>query len=135
MAREQDQSSGANPTAAHFATTHWSLVFAAGRGGSSEAREAMADLCRIYWYPSTPTPGARRHRRCGAGPDPGFFAHLLAHDLVASADAARGRFRSFLLRCLQNFAASEHARATRVKRGGDDRCLAGCAGGRAAIRP
>ena len=44
MAREQDQSSGANPTAAHFAPTHWNLVFAAGHGGSGEAREAMAEL-------------------------------------------------------------------------------------------
>lgn len=119
MAREQDQSSGANPTAAHFATTHWNLVFAAGHGGSGEAREAMAELCRIYWYP------LYAYARCqGATADAaqdltqGFFAHLLEHDVVASADAARGRFRSFLRRCLQNFAASEHARATRVKRGG-----------------
>jgi hypothetical protein len=33
-----------------FATTRWSLVVAA-RGGSSPAREALAELCSLYWYP------------------------------------------------------------------------------------
>jgi RNA polymerase sigma-70 factor (ECF subfamily) len=36
---------------ARFATTHWSLVVAAGRRSSPQAREALATLCRAYWYP------------------------------------------------------------------------------------
>lgn len=118
MKPERDPPAQTNPTA-QFATTHWSLVFAAGHGGSAEARQAMAGLCQIYWYPLY---AYARHK--GASADAaeeltqGFFEHLLAHDVVASADAARGRFRAFLLRCFQNFAAGEHARATRVKRGG-----------------
>lgn len=119
MTHESDQPGPTRPSAAQFATTHWSLVFAAGHGASAEARGAMAELCRIYWYPLY-----AYARQKGAAPEAaqdltqGFFEHLLEHDLVASAEAARGRFRAFLLRCFKNFTASEHARATRQKRGG-----------------
>jgi hypothetical protein len=34
-----------------FVTTHWSLVLAAGKGASADAREALASLCQTYWYP------------------------------------------------------------------------------------
>ena len=34
-----------------FATTHWSLVLAAGRDDAPEAEAALATLCQIYWYP------------------------------------------------------------------------------------
>ena len=119
MAAEHDQTEATAQTAAQFATTHWSLVSAAARGGSTAARQALADLCQIYWYPLY---AYARHRGqvADAARDltQGFFEHLLEHELVASADAAKGRFRAFLLRCFQNFMASEHARATRQKRGG-----------------
>ncbi len=35
-----------------FATTHWSLVLAAGDGSSARSREALATLCEQYWYPA-----------------------------------------------------------------------------------
>jgi hypothetical protein len=38
-------------TAAQFATTHWSVVLAAGDSGSPDSREALETLCRQYWYP------------------------------------------------------------------------------------
>jgi hypothetical protein len=34
-----------------FATTHWSVVLHAGQADSPQASEAMAQLCRTYWYP------------------------------------------------------------------------------------
>src|SRR5687768_13345231 len=34
-----------------FATTHWTVVVAAGHAGSGEAGPAMAALCETYWYP------------------------------------------------------------------------------------
>src|SRR3989442_200919 len=37
--------------AAQFATTHWSIVLAAGAKGSPQAAEALEKLCRVYWYP------------------------------------------------------------------------------------
>src|SRR5512138_195816 len=106
-------------TAAQFATTHWSVVFAAGHGGSTSAGEALAELCRSYWYPLY-----AYARRTGSSPEDaedlaqGFFHHLLENRLIVSADAAKGRFRSFLLRSFCNFKATTHARASRQKRGG-----------------
>ena len=35
----------------NFATTRWSVVLAAGQGGSPDADAALATLCRSYWYP------------------------------------------------------------------------------------
>lgn len=128
MGHDRDESTTAADagTAAAFAMTHWSLVLAAGHGGSAVARQAMAQLCQLYWYPLY-----AYARRQGADADAdaardltqGFFEHLLEHELVARADAARGRFRSYLLQCFKNFASSERARARRQKRGGGDLVL------------
>ena len=102
-----------------FPPTHWSVVLTAGHGRSGDAAEALAELCRTYWYPLY-----AYARRSGRSPEDaqdltqGFFEHLLESRLVASADATRGRFRSFLLQCFRNFMAAEHAKATRQKRGG-----------------
>ncbi len=40
-----------NPSAAQFPTTHWSRVAAAGDRATPEDLEALAELCRAYWYP------------------------------------------------------------------------------------
>jgi RNA polymerase sigma-70 factor (ECF subfamily) len=37
--------------AATFATTHWRDVLAAGRDDCDKAREALEQLCAVYWYP------------------------------------------------------------------------------------
>src|SRR5204862_5916326 len=37
--------------ATQFATTHWSIVLAAGAKASPQAAEALEKLCRVYWYP------------------------------------------------------------------------------------
>jgi RNA polymerase sigma factor (sigma-70 family) len=111
-------------TAAQFATTHWSVVVAAGDSASPKAQEALEALCRRYWYPLY-----AYARRTGHSPEDaqdltqGFFEHLLKSRLVASADAAKGRFRSFLLQCFRNFMGAEHAKATRQKRGGHQSLL------------
>jgi hypothetical protein len=34
-----------------FRTTHWSIVLAAGRRSTAGASDALAALCRTYWYP------------------------------------------------------------------------------------
>ena len=34
-----------------FATTHWSVVLAAGHDSAPGARDALEKLCRAYWYP------------------------------------------------------------------------------------
>jgi len=103
-----------------FATTHWSLVVqAAGRTADEESRAALAELCRIYWHPLYGYARRRGHTEEDAKDlTQGFFAHLLAAETIARADASRGRFRTFLLATFDHYRAHEHARATRQKRGG-----------------
>ena len=106
--------------AMRFATTRWSMVLAAGGGAPSEqADRALADLCAGYWYPLY----AYVRRRGYDAEDArdltqAFFARLLERRGLASADPARGRFRSFLLTAMKNFLASEWRRQAAGKRGG-----------------
>jgi DNA-directed RNA polymerase specialized sigma24 family protein len=107
------------PTA--FATTHWSLIARAADGRTAEGRAALAELCRIYWYPLYGF--ARRHGLAPADAEDltqGFLADLLARDAVAQADAARGRFRTFLLNSFDHYRSHERVRAHAAKRGGGE---------------
>jgi len=111
-------SSGASE-AERFASTHWSVVLAAGGHDDSRSREALAKLCATYWYPLYAFV-----RRQGFGPEDaedltqGFFAHLLEHEALATVDRAKGKFRSFLLASLRHFLADERDHAQAQKRGG-----------------
>jgi RNA polymerase sigma-70 factor (ECF subfamily) len=102
-----------------FATTHWSVVQAAGEGDSATARQALETLCRAYWYPIYVYV-----RRKGHGPDDAqdltqeFFAQLIAKEHLRLADREKGKFRTFLLATLDHFLAREWSRAHRQKRGG-----------------
>src|SRR5262245_59909741 len=102
-----------------FATTHWSVVVAAGQAGSVPARQAFEPLCRAYWYPI--------HvyvRRKGHGPDDAqdltqeFFAQLISKEHLRLADREKGKFRTFLLAMLDYFLAREWSRAARQNAGG-----------------
>jgi DNA-directed RNA polymerase specialized sigma24 family protein len=117
-ANPEADSVSANASPGVFATTHWSVVLAAGQGDSPHAAAALEKLCRAYWYPLY-----AYVRRRGSGPEDAqdgtqsFFARLLERDLLSRASPQRGRFRSFLLTALQNFLADEHDRAVAHKRG------------------
>jgi len=108
-----------NSTAAVFATTHWSVVLAAGQSADKQASEALEQLCRAYWYPLY-----AYVRREGYNPTDaqdltqGFFARLLAHDSLAQVGPQKGKFRSFLLAALRHFLSDQRDRARAVKRGG-----------------
>jgi RNA polymerase sigma-70 factor (ECF subfamily) len=102
-----------------FATTRWSLVAAAGNRTAPEAQEALATLCRIYWYPLY----AYARRQLASADDAQdltqeFFVRLLEKDYLQAADPQRGRFRAFLLTAFQRFLANERDRARAQKRGG-----------------
>lgn len=105
--------------AAEFASTRWSVVLAAGRDSSPDGREALATLCRNYWYPLY-----AYVRRRVADPHEAqdliqeFFSRLLDKNMLAVADPRRGRFRAFLLTSLRNFLANEWEKARAEKRGG-----------------
>lgn len=107
-----------------FATTHWSVVLAAGRNDTTRAHDALAKLCCAYWY----TLYAHARRR-GCSPldaqdfTQEFFAHLIEHQSLVAADPQRGRFRSFLLAAMNNFLDREWAKARAKKRGGGKHLL------------
>jgi RNA polymerase sigma-70 factor (ECF subfamily) len=113
------QSELAGRTSAQFATTHWSVVLAAGDGESPEAQKALEDLCRVYWYPLY---ASIRREGCSAADAEDltqeFLARLLARGDLGRVDPAKGRFRSFLLACLRHFLSDQRDRARALKRGG-----------------
>lgn len=51
MAAIDDQHGSVAPQSGVFATTHWSVVLAAGDSKSPGSDDALARLCRNYWYP------------------------------------------------------------------------------------
>lgn len=98
-----------------FATTRWSQIVAA----AGHDRAALAWLCERYWEP------LRAHlRRRGVGDHAAedmtqdFFAGMLDGSLIQRADPARGRFRTFLLACLEHHLAHTRERERALKRGG-----------------
>jgi RNA polymerase sigma-70 factor (ECF subfamily) len=116
-----------------FATTHWSIVLAAGHASRADSRAALAKLCETYWYPLYCFIRRRGHDAHEAEDlTQGFFAALLERDSLRVADPNRGRFRSFLLASLNHFLANEWRRQAAQKRGGGQPLLSlDCASGEA----
>jgi RNA polymerase sigma-70 factor (ECF subfamily) len=101
-----------------FATTSWSLIVNAG-GSGADARQALEQLCQMYWYPLYAFLRRDHPREDAEDLTQAFFAHLLERDRLGIADPVRGRFRTFLLKSLQNFAIGQWRKETAKKRGGD----------------
>ena len=107
-----------------FATTHWSVVRAAGRPNSVHYRQALETLCQTYWFPLYAY--LRRHGNNSNRAEEytqAFFAHLLEKDSVRFADPDRGKFRSFLLASLKHFLSDHHDHDRAMKRGGGRQIL------------
>lgn len=110
-----------SPGPGQFATTQWSLVAAARPGEASEtrAREALAELCRVYWYPLYVFARTRGNSAADAQDlTQAFFVHIVEKGGFVSADRARGRFRSYLLGAMKHFLTNEWRRTQAQKRGG-----------------
>lgn len=81
--------------------------------------EALSVLCQDYWYPIYAF--LRRSGKSAHDAEDltqGFFVRLLQKEMLAGADPEKGKLRTFLLSCLQNYVADEHDRAHALKRGG-----------------
>jgi len=92
---------------------------AAGRGDSAQAVDALAQLCRTYWYPVYAFVRRQGHESHDAEDlTQEFFARFLAKEYFGRADPMLGRFRSFLLACVKNFLSEQRRQARRLKRGG-----------------
>jgi DNA-directed RNA polymerase specialized sigma24 family protein len=106
-------------TPREFTTTHWSVVLEAGQDGSPKGSEAMAQLCRAYWYPLYAYVRRKGYNAQDAQDlTQEFFARLLARNYLSVADRNRGKFRAFLLGSLEHFLAREWTKAHAQKRGG-----------------
>lgn len=113
-----------NASTAHpgtFVTTRWSLIVsgADSKTGDREIHAALAELCRIYWRPIFFFIARR-----GYSPEDAedltqdFFVRMLKRDWLQKADPNRGRFRSLLLKSVQNFLNDTIDRNNARKRGG-----------------
>ena len=102
-----------------FATTRWTVVLHARDASDTQAREALENLCRAYWYPLYAFV-----RRQGVSPEDAqdltqaFFEKLIEKNFLADVQREKGRFRSFLLAALKHFLANEWDKARAQKRGG-----------------
>lgn len=91
---------------------------------SPDARNALADLCRAYWYPLYAL--IRRWSRDSHEAQDltqEFFATLLEKDFLCDVSPSRGRFRAFLLAAVKHFLANERDKLNAAKRGGGRRVL------------
>ncbi len=120
MPANQAEDESRERTAAQFATTHWSVVLAAGRDDSPEAATALEKLCTAYWYPLY-----AYVRRRGYGAEDardltqGFFARLLRRNPFPHLQPMGAKFRSFLLVSLNHYLANEWQKDHAQKRGGN----------------
>jgi RNA polymerase sigma factor (sigma-70 family) len=102
-----------------FVTTRWSLIFSAANGEEQKARSALAELCRTYWRPIFSFVRARGYSIEDAQDlTQDFFVTILKNNWLQHADRNRGRFRSLLLRSLQNFLINATEKTHAHKRGG-----------------
>jgi RNA polymerase sigma-70 factor (ECF subfamily) len=109
----------AHPPGDIFATTHWTVVLAAGRQHSPQAARALEELCRTYWFPLYAYVRRRGHTREDAEDlTQAFFTRLLQKNSFASLDAGKGKFRAFLLASVKHFLANARDKAHTRKRGG-----------------
>jgi RNA polymerase sigma-70 factor (ECF subfamily) len=102
-----------------FATTHWTVVLAAGRRHTPQSDGALEELCRTYWFPLYAYVRRRGHNKEDSEDlTQAFFARFLEKNYLAGLNAERGRFRAFLLASLKHFLANEWDKSQRQKRGG-----------------
>jgi RNA polymerase sigma-70 factor (ECF subfamily) len=115
---------GPSATAGKFASTHWSVVALAQDRTAPAAQQALATLCRTYWYPLY----AYIRRDVGSADraeelTQEFFARFLEKDFLQGVEQAKGKFRTFLLACCKHFLANQRDRDRAGKRGGGQALL------------
>ena len=106
--------------ATRFHTTRWSAVLLSAQSQAPGSQAALAEMCRIYWYPIYAFV-----RRRGSSPEDaqdltqGFFLHLLDHKALRQVSPVKGKFRSFLVASVQNYLSDQADSARCLKRGGN----------------
>ena len=111
---------GSSELPARFASTHWSVVAAAAESQAPGGAEALERLCTAYWYPLYAF-----LRRKGSSPEEAedltqsFFAErVVTRRALQDLSPGKGKFRTWLLACLNNHVAHERQKEAAQKRGG-----------------
>jgi RNA polymerase sigma-70 factor (ECF subfamily) len=94
-------------------------VLLSAQSQAPKYKEALAELCNLYWYPLYAF--VRRRGFCPEDAQDltqGFFLNLLEHKALRRVDRQNGKFRSFLLASLRNYLSNEARSAHCLKRGG-----------------
>lgn len=119
MSLNVEDSCGTKPR--EFTTTRWSMILLSGDPATDEKqrKDALMQLCRTYWRPVFGFT-CRRGFSIEDAQDltQDFFAKILADEWLRRADRSRGRFRSLLLKSLQNFLNDAGEKRSAAKRGG-----------------
>ena len=111
------------PKPSAFCTTQWTVVLEAANPRGADGA-AFGGLYLTYWYPLY-----AYVRRRGFSPmeaediTQDFFTRLVSKQSLTGLNREGGKFRSFLLRSLDNFLANEWDRRQAQKRGGGQRAL------------
>ena len=91
----------------------------AGHGSAEAARHALEKLCGAYWPPIYMYVRRRGYDSHEAQDvTQSFFASLLSRNALEKVRPEHGRFRSFLVACVNNFLANDYDRQQAAKRGG-----------------
>ena len=111
---------GSSELPARFDSTHWSVVAAAAESKAPGGAEALERLCSSYWYPLY-----AYLRRKGSSQQEAedltqsFFAErVVTRRALQELSPEKGKFRTWLLACLNNHAAHERQKEAAQKRGG-----------------
>lgn len=107
-----------NNACAVFSTTHWTHILQATNPAQDSDRSAFAELYLSYWYPLYLFVRRRGVTAVDAEDlTQDFFAHLVSSQSLTGLQREGGKFRSFLLRCLENFLRHKWRQGQAQKRG------------------
>ena len=100
--------------------TNWSLIHEAANADAAASSAAIERLIRRYWpavYAYIRQSG--KDVNDAADLTQSFVCDVILHrNLFQKADQSRGKFRTLLLRALENYLRDNHRHETRVKRSG-----------------
>jgi RNA polymerase sigma factor (sigma-70 family) len=104
-----------------FATTSWKTVLQARRH-DNEGQEALDRLLRKYYTPISRIIGLQKLCSPEQTEDltQEFIKECSRRDFLREVGPDKGRFRTFIRRCLEYFLRDQHVKATAAKRGGDE---------------
>lgn len=98
-----------------FPTTHWTMLDVVRGPMTPQRREVLNCLILRYWKPVYVYICRRGFQNEAADLTQDFFTHWLEKELFGRADRALGRFRTYLLTCLNNFFADAGRRKQRQR--------------------